>query len=171
MFPFDLLFLSISLACLIPATWAWPIGRNRFQQRNFKTLSSIYDITIYPNQVPILEYGASAVPAGLFNQDVVGRVDPVGNFTGFQDSIEYFFALAPTPQTNSASQAITSIQLTEFSSACPSVAASVVYLYTSVVNPGAPDNGKPLPPLKQVGENLISDRRCLQSSQSTVAPF
>jgi hypothetical protein len=159
MFPFDLLFLSISLACLIPATWAWPIGMNRHERRNFKTLESIYNLTIFPNQLPILAQGAAAVPNGLFNQNIVGRVDPVGNFTGFDDSVEYFFALAPVPLANLASEAITRIQLTEFSSACPSVAASVVYLFTSVVNPGSPDNGKPLPPLKQVGEIFISDRR------------
>lgn len=162
MFLSDLLFRSISLACLIPATWAWPIGMNRHEQRNFKTLESIYNLTVFPNQLPILAQGATAVPNGLFNQNVVGRVDPVGNFSGFDDSIEYFFALAPIPQANSASQAISRIQLTEFSSACPTVAASVVYLFTSVVNPGSPDNGKPLPPLKQVGERFLSDRRCLQ---------
>lgn len=154
MFLPDLLFLSISLACLMPARWAWPVGMNHYERRNFKTLSSIYNLTIFPHQVPILQGGAAAVPKGLFNKNVVGRVDPVGNFTGFDDSIEYFFALAPIPQANVASEAISRIELTEFSSACPSVAASVVYLFTSVVNPGYPNNGVPLPPLKQVGHHI-----------------
>jgi hypothetical protein len=121
-----------------------------YSKRNFNTVSSIYNLTVFPNQVPIFQAGGAAVPAGLFNQDVVGRVDPVGNFTGFEHSIEYFFALSPLPQNNAAKAAITSYQITEFSSQCSDVASSVVYLYCSVVNPGCPDHGKPLPPLKQV---------------------
>lgn len=170
MLPSDLLFLSIALACLIPTRWAWPIGIKHYQQRNFNTLMSIYNLTVYPNQLPILAQGAAAVPNGLFNQDIVGRVDPVGNFSGFDDSVEYFFALAPVPQTNSASEAITRVQLTEFSSACPTVAASVVYLFTSVVNPGSPDNGKPLPPLKQVSEKFKSSRRWLHHTNQLSCP-
>jgi hypothetical protein len=77
----------------------------------------------------------------------------VGNFTGFDDSIEYFFALAPVPSANSASTAITSIQITEFSSACPDVAASVVYLFCNVYAPGTADDGKALAPLKEVRFN------------------
>lgn len=46
--------------------------------------------------------------------------------------------------------AITSYKITEFTSACENVASSVVHLYTSVVNPGCEDDGKPLVPLKQV---------------------
>ncbi|CAP59730.1 uncharacterized protein PODANS_1_260, partial [Podospora anserina S mat+] len=122
-----------------------------FRNRNFNTISRIYNLTVYPNQVPILTFGGAAfVPKGLFAQNVVGRVDPVGNFTGFEHSIEYFFALSPLPQANPSSAAITSYKIVEFSSECRDIAASVVYLYTSVVNPGSPDHGKPLPPLKQV---------------------
>ncbi|KAK0713698.1 hypothetical protein B0T26DRAFT_833320, partial [Lasiosphaeria miniovina] len=121
-----------------------------FAQRNFNTISSIYGLTVYPNQVPIIVNGGAAVPPGLFSQDVVGRVDPVGDFIGFEASIEYFFALAPIPQPSDLFAAITSYKITEFSSGCPGVASSVVYLYCSVVNPGAPDDGTPLPPLKQV---------------------
>jgi hypothetical protein len=138
------------LACLISSTWSMYPGMNHYEQRNFRTLSKIYNLTVYPNQLPILQHGAAAVPPGLFNQNATGRVDPVGNFTGFQDSIEYFFALAPVPQANPSSQAFSRIQLTEFSSACPDVAASVVFFFTSVVNANSPNNGKPLPPLKQV---------------------
>jgi hypothetical protein len=123
---------------------------NYYERRNFRTLSKIYNLTIYPNQLPILQHGAAGVPPGLFNQNATGRVDPVGNFTGFQDSIEYFFALAPVPQENPTSQVFSSIQLTEFTSGCPDVAASVVFFFTSVFDANSPGNGKPLPPLKQV---------------------
>jgi hypothetical protein len=119
-------------------------------QRNFKTISSIYNLTVYPNQRPIFQAGASAVPPNLFNHNVSGRVDPVGDFVGFDNSIEYFFSLAPLPEGNIAGAAITSYQITEFVSACPEVAASVVYLYCSIVNPLSPDYGKAIAPLKQV---------------------
>ena len=138
------------LTCLISSTWSQYPGTNHHERRNFRTLSKIYNLTVYPNQLPILQHGAAGVPPGLFNQNATGRVDPVGNFTGFQDSIEYFFALAPVPQENPSSQVFSKVQLTEFSSACPDVAASVVFFFTSVANPNSPNNGKPLPPLKQV---------------------
>jgi len=48
------------------------------------------------------------------------------------------------------SVAITRIKITEFSSACANVAASVVYLFCNVVNPSSSDNGKRLAPLKEV---------------------
>ena len=144
------------MACLVSPARGWPVlwgwSRN-FEQRNFKTVSRIYNLTVYPNQLPIFTSGAAGVPAGRFSKDVVGRVDPVGDFVGFQDSIEYFFALAPLPQGNAALAAITSYQITEFTSSCRDVAASVVYLYCSVVNPGSPDNGRALAPLKQVRAN------------------
>ena len=143
--------LCLILTCLISSTWSLhPRRMNYHEQRNFRTISKIYNLTIYPNQLPILQHGAAAVPPGLFNQNATGRVDPVGNFTGFQDSIEYFFALAPVPQANPTSQAFSSIQITEFTSGCPDVAASVVFFFTSVVNANSSNNGKPLPPLKEV---------------------
>jgi len=126
-----------------------------YQRRNFETLVSIYNLTIYPNQLQILEKGAEGVPPGLFSQNAVGRADPVGTFNGFDDSIEYFFALAPVPQGNLVSQAFSGIPITVVSSACAEVAASVVYFFTSVVNPSSPDNGKSLPPLKQVRDKAI----------------
>ena len=160
MYLFDLHVVCIFLACLIPSTWSLPRQRKHYEQRyyekrNLDTVRSIYNLTVYPNQLPILEQGAAGVPPGLFNENATGRVDPVGNFTGFEDSIEYFFALAPVPQANSASTAISRIQITEFSSACPDVAASVVYLFCNVENPGSPDNGKPLAPLKEVSDKSI----------------
>ncbi|KAK3934620.1 hypothetical protein QBC46DRAFT_368095 [Diplogelasinospora grovesii] len=139
---------KLACGCLDMGIERWPVKCH--EQRNFKTISSIYNHTVYPNQLPIFQVGEAGVPSGLFSQNVVGRVDPVGNFTGFQDSIEYFFALSPLPQGNAASAAITGYKITEFTSACPEVAASVVYLFTSVVKPGCPENGKALAPLKQV---------------------
>jgi hypothetical protein len=173
-----LLSLTYVLAFLISSTHSWPIwwppwkgGKGGhhgpgsdpdpdfdFRERNFKTISSIYNLTVFPNQLPIIQRGGAGVPLGLFNKDVVGRVDPVGDFKGFEHSIEYFFALAPLPQGNGASSAITSYKITEFSSECADVAASVVYLFCSVVNPGSPDHGKPLPPLKQVSPHVCLDR-------------
>lgn len=159
---FTLLAWALLQAQLISHASAWPTPKewlphfksqrpqDYYSKRNFKTISSIYNLTVYPHQVPIFQAGGAAVPPGLFNQDVVGRVDPVGNFTGFEHSIEYFFALSPLPQGNPVKAAITGYQITEFSSQCKDVAASVVYLYCSVVNPGCADHGKPLPPLKQV---------------------
>ena len=145
------LLISVLLVVLSPAAWARPgYKKCDYRARNFDTVSSIYNLTVYPNQVPIIFGGAGNVPEHLFSHDVVGRVYPVGNFQGFEDSIEYFFALAPLPQGNVRSAAITSYKITAFSSGCPGVAASVVYLYSSVVDPSSPENGKPLAPLKQV---------------------
>ncbi|KAK3900428.1 hypothetical protein C8A05DRAFT_17269 [Staphylotrichum tortipilum] len=170
MFRLNLTLLAIAWALLqlhlvaitIPHARAWPTPpswvphfksqrpADYYARRNLKTISTIYSLTVYPRQLPIFQAGGAGVPKGLFNNDVVGRVDPVGNFTGFEHSIEYFFALSPLPQGNPVNAAITGYQITEFSSQCRDVAASVVYLYCSIVNPGAPDHGTPLPPLKQV---------------------
>ena len=162
MYLFDLHVLCICLACLIPSTRSLSLLK-RYEQRNLKTVISIYNLTIYPNQLPIFEQGAAGFPLGLFNENATGRVDPVGNFTGLEDSIEYFFALAPVPQANLASAAISSIQITEFSSACPEVAASVVYLSCSVVNQSSSDSQTPLAPLKQVSDKSVFSR-CMRSS-------
>ncbi|KAH6847224.1 hypothetical protein B0I37DRAFT_139729 [Chaetomium sp. MPI-CAGE-AT-0009] len=170
MFRLNITILALAWALLqahlppltIPQAHAWPTPpkwlphfksqrpQDDYAKRNFKTVSSIYNLTVYPNQLPIFQHGSAAVPDGLFSKKVVGRVDPVGNFTGFEDSIEYFFALSPFPQGNAAKAAITGYKITEFSSQCRGVAASVVYLYCSVVDPGSPDHGKRLPPLKQI---------------------
>jgi hypothetical protein len=161
MYLFDLSVVCVCLACLIPSTrslpWKVEPGKHHeqrnWEQRNFDTVRKIYDLTIYPNQLPILQQGAAGVPPGLFNEEATGRVDPVGNFSGFEDSIEYFFALAPVPSTNAASTAISRIQITEFSSACPDVAASVVYLFCNVEDQSA-DNGKAFAPLKEVSNEI-----------------
>jgi hypothetical protein len=57
-------------------------------------------------------------------------VIPVGNFTGFVDSIEYLFGLAPTPDTNGAGIDFYRADVTEFSSQYPEIASSVVNLRT-----------------------------------------
>lgn len=148
------------LASLASPAWTRP-GSSRcdYRARNHDTISSIYNLTVYPNQVPIIFNGAGNVPEGLFSHDVVGRVYPVGNFEGFEDSIEYFFALAPLPQGNVQSAAITSYKITSFTSGCPDVAASVAYLYASVIDPTSPDYGKPLAPLKQVSSTPRAKHR------------
>lgn len=153
---FDLLALCVALAGLAPSARAWPFHRPDWSRRNLRTIERIYNLTVYPNQLPILAEGGAAVPPGLFNANATGRVDPVGNFSGFEDSIEYFFALAPVPTASSTHAAITSFRITEFSTACAGVAASVVYLFCSVVNPGAPDDGTALAPLKQVSTTAAS---------------
>ncbi|PKS08129.1 hypothetical protein jhhlp_005404 [Lomentospora prolificans] len=153
---FRLLSIACILTSLFSSSFASPLAkRSRSKKcydknRNFNTISSIYNLTVYPNQIPIITRGGAGVPPGLFNENVNGRVDPVGDFEGFEHSIEYFFSLAPLPQGNPAKAAITSYKIVEFSSGCRDVAASVVYLYCSVVDPGGPDHGKALAPLKQV---------------------
>jgi hypothetical protein len=156
---FDLQVVCICLVFLIPSTCSlpWKVEpvkhheQRNWEQRNYDTIRNIYNLTVYPNQLPILQKGAAGVPAGLFSEKATGRVDPVGNFSGFEDSIEYFFALAPVPSANAASTAISRIQITEFSSACPDVAASVVYLFCNVEDQSA-NNGKALAPLKEVSD-------------------
>ena len=122
-----------------------------YAQRNLNTIRKIYNLTVYPNNVPIVNKGAEAVPPGLFNEDATGRVSPVGNFSGFADSIEYFFALAPTPQAGGG-LGFYQADVVEFTSGCPEVAASLVYLRTGHVDAktGALDRSKPTSTLSQV---------------------
>ena len=94
-------------------------------------------------------HGSTAVPPGLFNEKATGRITPLGNFTGFVDSIEYFFGLVPTPDPP-AYLAISAADVVSFTSGCAEVAASVVYLTISVYNPGAPNHGQFRTKLKQV---------------------
>jgi hypothetical protein len=54
-----------------------------------------------------------------------------------------------------ASTAISRIQITEFSSACPDIAASVVYLFCNEKNLSSLDNEKSLAPLKEVRNKSI----------------
>ena len=109
----------------------------------------ISQTNIRPDNLPIITQGSSAVPPGLFAQNATGRVSPLGNFTGFEDSIEYFFALAlvPSPPAYSVFSKATVV---EFSSGCPEVAASVAWLETRVDNANLSTNGQYLSTLKQV---------------------
>lgn len=116
---------------------------------SFHSIRAIYDQVLYPANIPILEHGASAVPAGLFNANATGRVSPLGNFTSFADSIEYFFALNPAPSAPYYS-AFTNVTVADFSSGCPRVAASVAYLTQRVWHPDAPDDGDYVVTVKQV---------------------
>lgn len=51
-----------------------PATQQDFKQRNFNTIQSIYNLTVYPNNLPVVRKGASAVPKGLFADNVLGRV-------------------------------------------------------------------------------------------------
>ena len=68
---------------------------------------------------------------------------------GFDDSTEYFFALAPIPLPPLYG-VFSDVRVVEFTSGCPSVASSVVYFRTTVFNPNATNNGQYLTTLKQV---------------------
>jgi hypothetical protein len=100
--------------------------------------------------VPIIQNGSKAVPPELFNVNATGRVSPIGNFEGLEDSIEYFFALAPIPSAGNSYMVISNAKIVDFSSGCPEVASSVVYLETRVNNPGASNDGAYLSTLKEV---------------------
>ncbi|KAI9822576.1 MAG: hypothetical protein M1827_000295 [Pycnora praestabilis] len=117
------MYSLVTLVCLALASVGWTLS---FQQRNFDTISKIYNVTVYPNNLDFIANGSAAVPPGLFNTNATGRISPIGNFSGFQDSVEYFFALAPTAQPPSYS-VFSKAQVVEFTSGCPEVAASVVY--------------------------------------------
>lgn len=159
-------FLAAGLS-LTQQAQAWP-GKHHdknFYARNLKTISSIYNLTVFPSplppplqiptrlthtdNVPIITGGGAAVPKGLFSPNATGRVSPLGNFTGFEDSIEYFFALALVPTAPSFA-VFSSAKVVSFSSGCAEIAASVSYLETRVLNPNSTDNGKYLSTLKQV---------------------
>ncbi|MCJ1283111.1 hypothetical protein MMC26_002438 [Xylographa opegraphella] len=141
---------------LFASSQAVASSRENYVDRNLRTIQSIYNLTVYPNNVPIILHGASAVPAGLFNEAATGRIDPVGVFTGFNESIEYFFGLAPLPgpPTNVT---ISKAEIVEYNSGCPHVASSVVYLVCSTYSPGQPDDGKFIATLKQVANWNFDD--------------
>ncbi|KAF3909186.1 hypothetical protein ABW20_dc0100894 [Dactylellina cionopaga] len=150
--------LTLTSSSTSTSTSAPPPVGNPYRDRNFNTLHKIYNLTIFPNQVPIITFGGSAVPDGLFADHASGRISPVGNFTDFEDSIEYFFALPPLPISNKNYAAFTHFELAQFSSECPEVASSTVYLYANVVNETNPDNGKLISILKQTGFWRFNER-------------
>ncbi|KAL8688440.1 MAG: hypothetical protein Q9218_005651 [Villophora microphyllina] len=138
---------SISVLVLVAASCSAHLAG--FQKRNFDTITSIYARTVYPTNLHFIANGSASVPPGLFNENASGRITPVGNFTGFDDSTEYFFGLSPIP-TPPAYNVFSKAQVVSFSSACPTVAASVVYFTNSVFNPNATNNGQYLTTLVQV---------------------
>ena len=142
----DWAFILCSILFVSPLALAL---QESYVTRNLNTIQAIYNLTVYPNNVPIISHGATAVPAGLFNSGATGRIDPVGSFTGFKDSVEYFFGLAPLPAPPTY-VIISKAEIVEFNSGCPHVASSVVYLECSTYNPGKPDNGRAQATLKQV---------------------
>jgi hypothetical protein len=95
---------------------------------------TVISVTVFPANTRIIAGGAAAVPPGLFNVNATGRITPVGQFVGFEDSIEYFFGLAPIPEGDDPS-AITKVTIVSFTSGCPEVVSSIVYLTVSTVNP------------------------------------
>lgn len=128
--------------------------------RNLKTIQTIYDYTVYPANTAIISQGSKAVPPGLFSPDATGRVSPVGNFTGFEDSIEYFFALAPTPQGNPQSTAFYKAEVVDFVSGCPNVASSLVYFRTGKLDEaGQLQDDGPKTTLSQVNDPHRTLRR------------
>jgi hypothetical protein len=114
------------------------------------------------DNLPIITQGSSAVPAGLFAANATGRVSPLGNFTGFEESIEYFFALALVPSPPAYS-VFTKATVVEFSSGCPEVAASVAWLETRVDNANLTNNGQYLSTLKQVAFWRFDDNGAVTS--------
>ena len=161
-----LLLLWCTLAVAIPNLRSYPARglEDRavdhrpisFQQRNLNTITQIYERNVYPTNLEFIQKGPSSVPAGLFNENATGRITPLGNFTGFNDSTEYFFALSPVPQAPTY-RGFSKIQIVEFQSQCPSVAASVVYITMSIIHPGAADNGQFVATLKQVSFYILTE--------------
>ncbi|MCJ1243216.1 hypothetical protein MMC30_000413 [Trapelia coarctata] len=120
-----------------------------FAQRNLDTIQKIYNTTIYPNNQAFIAKGAVAIPSGLFSANASGRITPVGNFSGFEDSVEYFFGLTPPPQAP-LWDTWTSFEIRSFTSGCPEVASSVVYGKTTGVNPNASSYGQHITTIKQI---------------------
>ncbi|KAL6414081.1 uncharacterized protein AUP68_00595 [Ilyonectria robusta] len=111
-----------------------------FEARNLATIQSVYDLAVFPNNVPIITQGTSTFPPGLFANDISGRVTPVGAFDDLVGSIEYFVGLAPVP-TEQNPTIFSEAKIVEFNSGCPEVATSTVYLKVSsvdIANPTVP---------------------------------
>ncbi|KAF2403164.1 hypothetical protein EJ06DRAFT_472523 [Trichodelitschia bisporula] len=124
------LFALLASAAANRADDDWYVARNR------ATVEAIYNLTVFPNNVPILQHLAAAIPPGIFNDSVVGRVTPAGAFVGLDDSLEYFFGLSvPVPP---AYTGFSKSNVVQFTSGCPEVAASTVYLETSAFDPVNP---------------------------------
>jgi hypothetical protein len=119
-----------------------------FKTRNFNTIAAIYAFGGYPESKAFIKDGFKAVPKGLFNANASGRISPVGNFSGAELSTEYFFGLSPQAEAPFYI-AWTSWEIQSFQSECANVAVSKVHGRTTIVNPGAPNDGEFLTTLQQ----------------------
>lgn len=144
------LFICTALTTCVSNSALGPhIPQVDFQQRNLDTITKIYNRNLYPTNLQFIANGSQPVLTGLFNENATGRISPLGNFTGFAESTEYFFALAPIPRPPNYI-ALTKAQIVSFQSQCANVASSVVYFTSTVVNPNATNNGAFFSALKQV---------------------
>ena len=64
-----------------------------YKKRNFDTISKIYELTQYPNNLAFIANGSASVPPGLFNEKAQGRITPVGNFSQHSTSLRRGFRL------------------------------------------------------------------------------
>jgi hypothetical protein len=119
---------------------------NNWALRNYNTISSVYNLTVYPKNLPLF-LNQTDIGLPFFNENVTGRVTPLGNFSGYEDNIEYFWGLAPVPVDPSTS-AISRAVVTHFTSGCPEVASSTVEL--TVTNVVGPNNGTFITKLKEI---------------------
>lgn len=142
------LILSLSFA-YSALTANLPSRQVSFQQRNLATITKIYERTVYPTNLEFVANGPASVPPGLFNENATGRITPVGNFTGFNDSTEYFFALAPVASPPSYI-GFSDAKVVSFQSQCAEFASSIVYFTSRVIHPNASDDGEFVSTLKQV---------------------
>ena len=141
-----ILYLSFVSSAL---TANLPSRQLSFQQRNLDTITKIYKRTVYPTNLDFLANGPASVPQGLFNENATGRITPLGNFTGFNDSTEYFFALAPVASPPSY-VGFADARVVSFQSQCASFASSIVYFTGRVFHPNASNDGEFVSTLKQV---------------------
>ena len=138
-----------------------PTASTGFHRRNLATIRSIYAQNVYPISLAFIHN--QTLPPGLFDEKATGRITPLGNFTGFAESTEYFFALNPVPEAP-LYQAFTKAEVVAFQSSCAAVATSVVWLTLGVYNPGAADHLKDISVLKQVCTNAVL-------SNSSISPL
>lgn len=146
---FSLISLFPSLTRILPflLTFSVSTASQNFHDRNLATVNAIYAQNLYPTNLGFLRN--QTVPQGLFDKNATGRITPLGNFTGFDESTEYFFALSPVP-TAPLYQAFIKAEVVAYQSECAQVASSIVWLTLGVYNPGAVDHLKEIAVLKQV---------------------
>ncbi|CZT23325.1 uncharacterized protein RCC_09037 [Ramularia collo-cygni] len=167
--------LSASLSAAVPsqpASYASATcekagsSENTWSARNLKTIETIYDLTVYPKNVPVITGGDASVPPNLFSSNATGRFSPVGEFVGFSEAWESFFAFAPAPR-NGSGLAIYKADVVNFVSACPEVASSVVYLRTGIVSEsGELDRSAPTSTLSQIVFWRFDDQGAVEKYQA-----